>query len=178
MSDFRPKARVTDLVVQKVADEVLVYDPQHFQAHCLNEPAAAVWKQCDGRSTPAQIAARLTAQGMAASEGVVWHALYQLGDFHLLEEDGAIVSSAAPVTRRQLMSTLTQIGFALPLVLGIAVPAAGQTGSGPTGVTGPTGPTGQTGITGPTGPTGATGETGSTGFTGPTGFTGATGLAF
>ncbi len=154
MSEFRPKARQTGLVVQEVLDEMLVYDQQHFQAHCLNQVAAAIWKQCDGRSTPADIASRLSAAGSPATADVVWHALYQLGDFHLLEEDPATVSSAAPVTRRQLMTTLTQVGLALPLVLGIAAPAAAQVGSGPTGITGPTGPTGPTGDTGATGATG------------------------
>jgi hypothetical protein len=157
MSEFRPKARQTGLVVEEVQDEVLVYDQQHFQAHCLNQLAAATWRQCDGRSTPAAIAARLSAAGSPATEDVVWHALYQLGDFHLLEDDPATVSSAAPVTRRQLMTTLTQAGLTLPLVLGIAAPAAAQMGSGPTGSTGSTGPTGSTGGTGSTGSTGATG---------------------
>jgi hypothetical protein len=148
VSEFRPKARQADLIIQEVLDEVLVYDQHRFQAHCLNQVAAAIWKQCDGRSTPAAIAASLNAAGSPATEDVVWHALYQLGDFHLLEEDAAMVSSAAPVTRRQLMTTLTQVGLTLPLVLGIAAPAAAQVGSGSTGVTGPTGSPGATGATG------------------------------
>lgn len=145
MNELQPKARHTGLVIQDVMDEVLVYDQQRFQAHCLNQLAAAVWKACDGRSTPAAIAARLAADaapGVTVTEDVVWHALYQLSDFNLLEDEFSSIASAAPVTRRQLMTTLTQIGMALPLVLAIAAPAAAQVGSGATGATGPTGATG------------------------------------
>jgi hypothetical protein len=158
MSLFLPKGRQSGLVVQEVMDEVLVYDQGRYQAHCLNRLAAAVWKECDGRSTPAALAERVAARmGAEVTEDVVWHALYQLSDFHLLEDEPAHVASVAPVTRRQLMMTLTQAGLALPLVLAIAAPAAAQVGSGGTTITGPTGPTGPTGETGETGATGATG---------------------
>src|SRR5437016_4477048 len=98
-STHLPRARTEGLVVEELTDEVLVYDLQRHKAHCLNLTAAAIWKQCDGRSTAAQIADRLNRQEMRqdseirgqsshvrAHEAIVWLALDQLSRDHLLEE--------------------------------------------------------------------------------------------
>lgn len=156
MNAYYPKARTTGLIVQDVLDEVLVYDQERFQAHCLNQAAGAIWRACDGVSDAATIAARVgAALGAEVSDEMVWHALYQLDEFSLLDMGAEPVATMAPVTRRQLMTTLTRIGMALPLVMAVAAPAAAQSQSGNTGPTGFTGPTGSTGPTGPTGFTGA-----------------------
>jgi hypothetical protein len=159
MDDFRPTARRLRLVVQELPDELLVYDNDRYQAHCLNRLAALIWKHCDGQSTPAEIARRVAiAIEAPVTEEMVWHALYQLDEFHLLEESDALLTAAAPITRRELMVRLGSAAVVLPLVSSILAPAAAQTGS--TGLTGPTGSTGVTGSTGPTGPTGPVGPTG------------------
>jgi hypothetical protein len=54
-----PKARRNKLVIQELPDEVLVYDQERDKAHCLNQTAALVWKQCDGRTDVPTIAKRL-----------------------------------------------------------------------------------------------------------------------
>jgi hypothetical protein len=159
MDSFHPTARRSRLIIQELPDELLVYDNDRYQAHCLNRLAASIWKECDGRTTPAQIARRVAvAIGAPVTEEMVWHALYQLSEFHLLEESDARLAASAPISRRELMLRLASAAVALPLVSSIVAPAASQTGSpAPTGGTGPTGQTGATGQTGPTGQTGATG---------------------
>jgi len=62
-----PLARTDGLVINELTDEVLVYDLQRDKAHCLNQTAASVWKQCDGRSTAAEIARRLSEPGAIAT---------------------------------------------------------------------------------------------------------------
>jgi len=54
-----PKARTADLIVKELPEEVLIYDLKRDRAHCLNLTAAAVWKYCDGQTSPAEIARRL-----------------------------------------------------------------------------------------------------------------------
>ena len=49
----------TDLAICNVRDELVVYDFRNHQARCLNRMAAAVFKLCDGKRTPRQIAAEL-----------------------------------------------------------------------------------------------------------------------
>jgi hypothetical protein len=144
--------------VQELPDELLVYDSDRYQAHCLNRLAALVWNQCDGQTTPAQIATRVTALlDTPVTEDAVWYTLHQLAEFHLLEDTEAVLTAASPMTRRELMVRIGSLGVALPLVTSIIAPTAAQAQSGFTGVTGPTGPTGPTGITGTTGITGVTG---------------------
>src|SRR5437016_10249683 len=57
-----PRARKDGLVIQKLTDDVLVYDRRTHKAHCLNRTAAIVWEQCDGNSTVAQVAQSLLTQ--------------------------------------------------------------------------------------------------------------------
>ena len=155
MIDFRPKARRLGLVIEELPEELLVYDTERHKAHCLNRSAALIWNHCDGRTTPADMVERVaTALAAPITEDLIWHALDQLGEFHLLEEMGPEPAGRARMTRRELMSLAGIAGLALPLVTSIVAPVAAQSGSpgpGPTGFPGPTGPTGATGFTGPTG---------------------------
>src|SRR3712207_453692 len=82
-----PKARSRNLVIKKLADEVLVYDLETDKAHCLNPSCASVWNHCDGRKTAPEIAATLCAQSREPfTEEVVWLALNQLKRLSLLED--------------------------------------------------------------------------------------------
>jgi hypothetical protein len=164
MEPMFPKRRQQGLVVHTLPTEVLVYDTERHEAHCLNRAAALVWEQCDGLTPPAAMARKVAAGvGAAVDEDVVGHALDQLARFHLLEPESPARTPSGPISRRDLIQRLgLAANVVLPLVSSIAapVPAAAQSGTGtpgPTGITGPTGPTGSTGITGPTGPTGITG---------------------
>ena len=50
-----PLARKECLVIKELPDETLVYDTKHDKAHCLNNTAALVWKNCDGKRTITQL---------------------------------------------------------------------------------------------------------------------------
>jgi hypothetical protein len=79
-----PKARKSGLVVEKLADEMLVYDLDTHQAHCLNRAAALVWENCNGRRTVGEIARALEARGeVVFTQEVVRLALGQLERFSL-----------------------------------------------------------------------------------------------
>ena len=78
----RVKARATGLVVRDLTDEVVVYDKERHQAHCLNRTSAFVFRHADGRRTAADIAALL---GPGADEDLVETALDQLAAAGLLE---------------------------------------------------------------------------------------------
>ena len=47
-NETNPISRSNGLVIHEIPGEVLVYDLNSNKAHCLNEPAAFVWKYCDG----------------------------------------------------------------------------------------------------------------------------------
>ena len=72
-----PQMRAHGLAIDDLPDEVLVYDLERHQAHCLNRSAALVWRSLDGKSSPAQVARRLSAEVDAAfTEDIVRLALW------------------------------------------------------------------------------------------------------
>ena len=50
-----PKPKRIEAVTRKFHDELLIYDARKHQAHCLNKTAAAVWLECNGDATVAEI---------------------------------------------------------------------------------------------------------------------------
>jgi hypothetical protein len=165
MNSARPRARTDGLVVHELADELLIYDLDRNETHCLNGAAAHVWQRCDGDTTVAAIAASMPSVGdPTVTEDAVWHALDQLSEARLLEEESVTLPPSG-ITRRHLIKRAgVTAAIALPLVSSMVAPTAAEAASpGPTGCTGPTGPTGAMQPTGPVGCTGPTGPTGPTG---------------
>lgn len=121
-----PQMRAHGLAVDDLPDEVLVYDLEQHQAHCLNRSAALVWRCCDGRSSAAEIARRLTVEVDAPfTEDLVWLALSELEKRQLLEPARPLAAPATALSRRQLVRRL---GFAaavaVPLITSIVAPMA------------------------------------------------------
>lgn len=74
-----PISRQKRLVIQELPDEVLIYDLDRDKAHCLNQAAAFVWRQCDGRTTVAEALARFEDEfGVDADQAMIWLAVDQL----------------------------------------------------------------------------------------------------
>lgn len=126
-----PRLRASDLVVHDLPDEVLVYDKQSDQAHCLNHTAGLVWRACDGTRTPAEIARRLTATlDQPFSEDLVLLALDELHKFQLLEASsstGPTLPHFSGLTRRQMVRTLgIAAAVAVPVVTSIIAPTPAQ----------------------------------------------------
>lgn len=121
-----PKARSKGLLIKKLAEEVLVYDLETDEAHCLNQSAALVWSHCDGRKNVGEIVKRLEARTEEPfMEEVVWHALFQLERFSLLEERMELPDGVARLSRRELGRRLGLATVAaLPLILSIVAPMA------------------------------------------------------
>ncbi|MFY9609930.1 MAG: PqqD family protein [Blastocatellia bacterium] len=124
---FAPRARQNALVVQELAEELLVYDQERFKAHCLNRTAALVWKHCDGKKTTKEIALAVEREaGSPVSEEVVWLALGQLGKSRLLTER-VISPVAAGISRREVIRRVgIAAAVALPVVTSIVAPKAAQ----------------------------------------------------
>jgi len=113
MTDFRPRARTRLLLVERLADETVVYDRETHKAYCLNAAATRIWEASDGRNTVAAIQA-----AEAASEPEILHGLQLLADADLL------VDPPPPYpNRRRALGRLGR-AVALPAVVSILVPEA------------------------------------------------------
>jgi hypothetical protein len=124
---MNPVARRSGLVVRELPDEVLVYDLDRHQAHCLNRTAAAVFRAADGRHDVAGLAEDLAHQaGGAADEDVVRMALEQLDKACLLEGTSG-PGPAAGLSRRDAMLKVG-LGAAvlLPIVTSILAPTPAE----------------------------------------------------
>jgi hypothetical protein len=128
LANHLPRQRKHRLVIDELADEVLVYDLNRHRAHCLNQTAALVWRECDGKSTAAEIAQRLERK-LAASwdEDLVWLALRQLHQIHLLEKSITIPPRVLGMSRRQMIRNLgLAAAVAVPVVTSIVAPTAAE----------------------------------------------------
>ncbi|SRR6266567_4739105 len=123
------------LVVREFADELLVYDKERHEAHCLNRTAGLIWKYCDGRTSVAEISRRLALalrnEEAAIDEQVVWYALKQLKRDHLLQDKLEIRKMPGSinygVNRRQAIRALGITAVvALPLVMSMVAPTPAQ----------------------------------------------------
>lgn len=124
----KPLARKEGLVIQKLLDEVLVYDLDRDRAHSLNTTAAFVWQRCDGRTTTGEIA-RALGKNVNASvdEKVVWFAIDQLRRNHLLTNTPVPPQLVAGMNRRAMVRALGLAAVvAVPVVTSIVAPTPAQ----------------------------------------------------
>ena len=110
-----PLARTEQLVVEEIGDEVLIYDRNNDQAHCLSTEAGAVWRACDGSTTVERLGANL-----GLDHETVARALEELGECGLLD-----TGPATGVTRREVTAKFAKVGAAAasaPLIYSIMAP--------------------------------------------------------
>jgi hypothetical protein len=129
--ELMPLARTERLIIEELPGEVLVLDLDDNKAHCLNPTSALVWRCCDGMTTVAEVARRLSRELNApADEEVVGLALAQLDRHRLLKRPAARTSPARrSVSRRELILKYAPAALALPAVMSIVTPSAAQLGS-------------------------------------------------
>lgn len=132
---FYPRAATKELVVQELKDELLIYNLKNNQAICLNQTAALVWQNCDGKSRISEIAQKLNKKlkGGAIHERLIMFAIMELNEKGLIE-NGEVISDRFEglegLSRREIVR---KVGFAslvaLPIVSSIMAPqaAAAQT---------------------------------------------------
>lgn len=127
-----PQARQNQLVVRELGDETLVYDLERDTAHCLNRVAADVWKCCNGERSVAEIARLVTNDATSPlDERVIWYALEQLGEDHLLQESVTPPASATGLTRRELLKRVgVTSAVAVPVISSLLAPTTAAHASG------------------------------------------------
>jgi len=123
-----PKMRKQGLIIDELPDEVLVYDLDRHKAHCLNRTAALVWRRCDGKTSPPEIADRLELElDQPFNEELVWLALRQLNKINLLAESIVLQPPRRGISRRQMVQALgIAAAIAAPVVTTIISPTAVQ----------------------------------------------------
>ena len=108
--------RKDDLIVQKLGDEVIVYDRGSHRAHSLNRSAALVFEKLDGTHDLGGVARELGKDlGTARRGDIVAAAVNELAAADLLKP-------GAQLPRRALLRGMA--AGLIPVVVSIAVPSA------------------------------------------------------
>jgi PqqD family protein of HPr-rel-A system len=118
---MNPVARRSDVIVQQVGGDVVVYDSVAGTAHALNALAASAYRNADGSRDLEALAAAVSSDlGVESDAGTIEEALVELARVDL-------VAFAGAGRRRQSMGrrdALRRIGLAatLPFVTSLVVP--------------------------------------------------------
>ena len=104
------------LIARTIDDELLLFDEETSNAHCLNGIAGEMWMACERASTAVEVADVLRTQWPDMEKEVVWASLSRMAAAGLLEEtiDEENISTA----RRDL---IRKIGLTAAIVLPIVV---------------------------------------------------------
>jgi hypothetical protein len=125
-----PRARDTQLLIEQLEDELLVYDLAADRAHRLNETAAAVFRNADGSRSIDDLVAVLAEQvGGVADEDLVLITLDNLAGANLVEGYEPRATKDERLSRRRFISRAGAVGAAatvLPVVHSIIAPTAAQ----------------------------------------------------
>jgi hypothetical protein len=115
-----PLARSTDLIVEELGDEVLIFDTEANRGHSLSAAAAEVWRSCDGETSAEELGANL-----GLDSDTVARALDELNGCDLLEQPPTLAPVRAGSTRRELTINFAKVGAAAaaaPLIVSVAAP--------------------------------------------------------
>lgn len=127
MSSFSiyPSARHTNLVVEELHNEILIYDSENVQASCLNPTAALVWKYADGKTSVSEIASKMSVDlGSKVDPRVVYYALEQLDKRNLVIERGTMPTQYKQMSRRDFLVKAGIVGAAvmIPVIIAVTAP--------------------------------------------------------
>lgn len=139
-----PLARTEGVLVERLTDEVVVYDVERDDVHCLNHVAAWLWQRCDGATTVNDLARDAAAAlGIPDDPYLVWLALDELATARLLVEPARRDRPSSTMTRREVAHRLGLVGaglaLALPLITTIAAPTPLEASSHDLGTVAPFG---------------------------------------
>jgi len=125
-----PLARREGLLVERLSDEVLIYDLDRRKAHCLNQTAALIWDCCDGKTSVDKIAGILAAKLKApVCEDLVSFGLSQLARNQLLDRLAPGPLTTVSLSRRNVIRRIGLI-VSIPLVVSVLAPKASAVNSG------------------------------------------------
>ncbi len=118
-----PLSKKANMVVEPMADEVLIYDTTKNKLHVLSPVAAAVWNQCDGKTSITAIAAQLTVSTDNRNKAdIVWLALEELEKTGLLQTRLAIPQDQLS-RRAMIRKTALASALALPFISTLTAPS-------------------------------------------------------
>lgn len=121
----KPVSRKSNIVVQDLENEVLIYDLTINKAFCLNETSGLVFALCDGTRTVAEISDEMSKRlKTLVSEDLVYLALNELRKNNLLENSEDLTDHFAGMSRREVVKKVGLASMvALPIIASLVAPS-------------------------------------------------------
>lgn len=121
-----PKSLQNDIIIQELADELLIYNTKTNRAHCLNQTARLIWDECDGAKTISEISRAVSRRtGAKVGEDLIWFAVERFKQDGLLANADEVILPEVNYSRRE---AVRRVGLAavvaLPAVTSIVAPSA------------------------------------------------------
>lgn len=131
MPSSLPTARRTDLIVQEMDGEVVLYDSISDRANVLNRTAAVIWNLSDGATSVNDIALRASRELDAPVDAkLVWYTLEQLSKKNLMQSPVAPPAPLRGMTRRDfLRAGAVGAAVVLPVIVTMTAPAVSSAAS-------------------------------------------------
>ena len=128
----KPISRKSNIVIQELKNEVLIYDLTINKAFCLNPTSTLIWQLCDGKLSIAEMSRVLSQKlNTPITEDLIWLALDQFKQDNLLEQSQLLKIEFGGLSRREI---IRKVGYAslvmLPTIVGVTAPRAIQAASG------------------------------------------------
>ena len=114
-----PKAKYSDIIIQETAKELLLYDLTLHKAFCLNETAAFVWQNCDGKTTLDEL--KKLSHGKLTDD-VIFLTLDELQKQNLLQEKVETGISNDGMSRRKMIAKYGTLAVSLPMITTLVAP--------------------------------------------------------
>lgn len=126
MKTVNPTVRLEDIVIQELANEILIYDAKSNRAFCLNETLVEVWKLADGARNIRQISQTLSEKfSSKVDDSFVLFALEELNREKLLAEGNSVNKTESALSRREVIRRVGLSSMiALPVISTILTPQA------------------------------------------------------
>lgn len=124
---MKPIARRTNIFSENLPNEMVLYNKQTQQVHCLNRSAAFVWENADGTRSIDELALLFERElNVPAGRDLVLVALDQLAKADLLERKTEVAGEEV-TSRRAVAKRLAMAGMSaamLPVIASMTAPSA------------------------------------------------------
>ena len=126
-----PLSRQSNIVVQELENEILIYDLNNNKAFCLNETSSSVYQFCDGKNSVAEISDLVSIKlKTLISEDLIQLALKGFQMNNLLENGDEIGDHFAGLSRREVVKMFGLASMvALPFIASIVAPTSANAAS-------------------------------------------------
>lgn len=130
-SESNPRGLFSNIVVQNLEDELLIYNLETHQAYSLNSISARIWNLCDGNHNVSDISRKLSRDShQAVPEELVVFALNDFQKENLLSAPWKPEAEFSKLSRREV---IRKVGFtsmaALPVITSLIAPTAAHAAS-------------------------------------------------